>query len=294
LLSLVGIRRNSFTIMVALIALALAGVAVGVSAPTPAAAVTAGGPDWLPFRGTFARAVNCTYRNCENGTYHKYNAIDFSVPKGTAVYASGPGVVVSATKTCSDRVLSDGRAYLVPIVGGTYQWEPRSNCGLDGGLGNSVKIRHDNGQYSVYGHMSNVQVSGNQRVDSNTIVGYVGNSGHSYGFHLHYEKRGGTGAWNTQIDPGQIFACEGTTRVSYPAKWGLASWSQVVPFVETIRNDNTNCAANDPVGSLDLVSSPAPGQVRVSGWAFDPNAPTTHPRAYIRRWPGWHRGGRRT
>ncbi|HEX5712226.1 MAG TPA: DUF1906 domain-containing protein [Solirubrobacterales bacterium] len=30
----------------------------------------------------------------------------------------------------------------------------------------------------------------------------------------------------------------------------------------------------DPVGSLDLVGSPVPGQVRIKGWAFDLNAPT--------------------
>ncbi|HEU4739388.1 MAG TPA: DUF1906 domain-containing protein [Solirubrobacterales bacterium] len=33
-------------------------------------------------------------------------------------------------------------------------------------------------------------------------------------------------------------------------------------------------AGDDPVGYLDLANSPAPGQVRVRGWAFDPNAPT--------------------
>jgi glycoside hydrolase-like protein len=32
---------------------------------------------------------------------------------------------------------------------------------------------------------------------------------------------------------------------------------------------------DNPLGSLDLASAPAPGQVRVRGWAFDPNAPTT-------------------
>ncbi|HEU4461715.1 MAG TPA: DUF1906 domain-containing protein [Solirubrobacterales bacterium] len=31
---------------------------------------------------------------------------------------------------------------------------------------------------------------------------------------------------------------------------------------------------DDPVGYLDLAGSPAAGQVRVRGWAFDPNAPT--------------------
>lgn len=30
----------------------------------------------------------------------------------------------------------------------------------------------------------------------------------------------------------------------------------------------------DPIGGLDVLTSPAPGQVRVRGWAFDPTAPT--------------------
>ena len=33
-------------------------------------------------------------------------------------------------------------------------------------------------------------------------------------------------------------------------------------------------SGDDPVGYLDLAGSPAAGQVRVRGWAFDPNAPT--------------------
>jgi hypothetical protein len=33
-------------------------------------------------------------------------------------------------------------------------------------------------------------------------------------------------------------------------------------------------SGDDPVGYLDLASAPAPGQIRVRGWAFDPNAPT--------------------
>jgi hypothetical protein len=36
----------------------------------------------------------------------------------------------------------------------------------------------------------------------------------------------------------------------------------------------TLVSGDNPVGSLDLANSPAPGQVRVRGWAFDPNAPT--------------------
>jgi glycoside hydrolase-like protein len=36
----------------------------------------------------------------------------------------------------------------------------------------------------------------------------------------------------------------------------------------------TLVVGDNPVGYLDLAQSPAPGQVRVRGWAFDPNAPT--------------------
>jgi hypothetical protein len=44
----------------------------------------------------------------------------------------------------------------------------------------------------------------------------------------------------------------------------------------------------DPIGALDLVGSPTPGQVRVKGWAFDFNAPTEALgiRAYIGGRPG--------
>ncbi len=35
----------------------------------------------------------------------------------------------------------------------------------------------------------------------------------------------------------------------------------------------TASSGDDPRGSFDVVSSPAPGQVQISGWAFDPNAP---------------------
>ncbi|MGN6663641.1 MAG: DUF1906 domain-containing protein [Solirubrobacterales bacterium] len=36
----------------------------------------------------------------------------------------------------------------------------------------------------------------------------------------------------------------------------------------------TAAGGDDPIGFLDLAKAPAPGQIRVRGWAFDPNAPT--------------------
>lgn len=37
----------------------------------------------------------------------------------------------------------------------------------------------------------------------------------------------------------------------------------------------TAAGGDDPIGYLDLAKAPAPGQIRVRGWAYDPNAPTT-------------------
>jgi hypothetical protein len=42
----------------------------------------------------------------------------------------------------------------------------------------------------------------------------------------------------------------------------------------TVGTATALAGGDDPIGYLDLAKSPAPGQVRVRGWAFDPNAPT--------------------
>lgn len=69
----------------------------------------------------------------------------------------------------------------------------RNNCNgfENGSYGNYVKIRHDNGYYTLYGHMAynTVRVSVGQRVSKGQVLGYMGNTGMSYGGHLHWELR---------------------------------------------------------------------------------------------------------
>ena len=57
--------------------------------------------------------------------------------------------------------------------------------------GNYVKIRHDNGMYTLYAHMKygSVTVKVGQRVSRGHIIGYMGNTGYSFGAHLHFEVR---------------------------------------------------------------------------------------------------------
>lgn len=69
----------------------------------------------------------------------------------------------------------------------------RNNCNgfENGSYGNYVKIKHDNGYYTLYGHMAynTVRVSVGQRVSRGQVLGYMGNTGMSYGGHLHFGVR---------------------------------------------------------------------------------------------------------
>ena len=66
--------------------------------------------------------------------------------------------------------------------------------------GNYVKIKHDNGMYTFYAHLKygSVAVKVGDRVTKGQVLGYMGNTGYSFGAHLHFEVRN---ANNVQIDP---------------------------------------------------------------------------------------------
>jgi hypothetical protein len=57
----------------------------------------------------------------------------------------------------------------------------------DWGYGNMVMIDHGNGWQSLYGHMNSINVVCGQSVDMGTVIGTIGNTGHSSGSHLHFE-----------------------------------------------------------------------------------------------------------
>ena len=58
-----------------------------------------------------------------------------------------------------------------------------------GGYGNVVIIRHNNGLETVYAHLSKILVQPEENVVSGMQIGLGGNTGHSYGSHLHFEIR---------------------------------------------------------------------------------------------------------
>ncbi len=58
-----------------------------------------------------------------------------------------------------------------------------------GGYGYYVVIRHLNGLETVYGHLSKFLVEENEFVRSGQPIGLAGNTGRSFGSHLHFETR---------------------------------------------------------------------------------------------------------
>ncbi|KOV99069.1 peptidase [Streptomyces sp. NRRL B-1140] len=98
--------------------------------------------------------------------YH--TGIDFPVPTGTSVKSVGAGSVVSA--------------------------------GWGGSFGYQVVVRHADGRYSQYAHLSAISVRDGQSVSAGQRIGRSGSTGNSSGPHLHFEVRTGPG-FGSDVDP---------------------------------------------------------------------------------------------
>ncbi|MEZ0361653.1 MAG: M23 family metallopeptidase [Hydrogenobacter sp.] len=53
--------------------------------------------------------------------------------------------------------------------------------------GKAIIIKHPSGYLTLYGHLSQIDVKGGQRVKAGDVIGRVGSTGRSTGPHLHYE-----------------------------------------------------------------------------------------------------------
>lgn len=99
-----------------------------------------------------------------------------------------------------NEIYSAGRGVVVEIVDGLDN-DPSSQ-GTVASWGNYVKIRHTNGLYSRYAHLKkgSINVTVGDEVYASTIIGYIGNTGYSFGEHLHFEVSTGESS-STRIDP---------------------------------------------------------------------------------------------
>ena len=86
-----------------------------------------------------------------------HTGVDWAAPSGTPIYASGNGVV--------------------------------EKVGWESGYGKYIRVRHNNGYETAYGHMTAFArgMDEGTRVRQGQVIGFVGSTGLSTGSHLHYE-----------------------------------------------------------------------------------------------------------
>ncbi len=94
-----------------------------------------------------------------NGYGPGHLAIDIQANEGEPVYAAGSGVVTMA------------------------------QGGWNYGYGNVIQIDHGNGYVTVYAHLSVINVGLCTAVGQGAVIGAAGNTGNSFGAHLHFEVR---------------------------------------------------------------------------------------------------------
>ncbi|AGF71864.1 M23 family metallopeptidase [Corynebacterium halotolerans] len=92
---------------------------------------------------------------------------------------------------------------IVAVMDGTV-----IDSGPASGYGQWIRIQHDDGSMSVYGHMSTLDVGVGERVTAGQKIAGMGNEGFSTGSHLHFEIHP-TG--NGAVDPVPWFAERGIT-----------------------------------------------------------------------------------
>lgn len=86
-----------------------------------------------------------------------HTGVDWSAPYGTPIFASGNGMI--------------------------------EKVGWEGGYGKYIRVKHNNGYETAYGHMSAYAkgMEPGKRVRQGQVIGFIGSTGLSTGAHVHYE-----------------------------------------------------------------------------------------------------------
>lgn len=107
-----------------------------------------------------------------------HTGVDFLVSTGTAVHAVASGTVVTA--------------------------------GWGGAYGYQIVIRHADGHYSQYAHLSQISVKAGRHVTEGQRIGRSGSTGNATGPHLHFEIRTGP-VYGDDIDPLRFLRAHGVS-----------------------------------------------------------------------------------
>lgn len=127
-------------------------------APTTGNDAPVGSGYVIPVRGTIGQSLIVGSGGSMSRSAGGHSGLDITAPHGTPVVSVAAGTVVSMN--------ASGAAY-----------------------GNHVVVKHADGKYTLYAHLSAISVRMGQSVSAGTQVGNVGSTGNSSGPHLHFEVR---------------------------------------------------------------------------------------------------------
>ncbi len=133
----------------------------------------------IPFDGIFQWPIpgfRMTTPWMSNDSVHKgdHKGIDLgsSGINGKSILCAASGTVSKVVNSCE------------------HNYGKSSSCGCGGGYGNHVRVTHGiyKGKYymTIYAHMRKAIVSKGQNVSRAQVLGYVGSTGWSTGWHLHF------------------------------------------------------------------------------------------------------------
>ena len=124
-----------------------------------------------PVRGWYTLTSAYGYRTHPiTGQLNKlHNGLDIAAAKNTEVHAVRGGIV--------------------------------SISGWDNSYGNYIVVQHGNGDSSLYAHLNSRAVKAGETVTQDQVIGYVGTTGSSNGYHLHLEIR----VNGSRVDPHDIY-----------------------------------------------------------------------------------------
>ena len=94
---------------------------------------------------------------------------------------------------CGNSYCSSGFHYGVDLANGcgapifAAQSGTVDYASWNGGYGNYVRIQHGDGIGTGYGHINSFAVGAGQWVNAGQVIAYAGNTGNSFGCHLHFE-----------------------------------------------------------------------------------------------------------
>ncbi|MDV5146534.1 M23 family metallopeptidase [Streptomyces sp. SBC-4] len=159
---------------------AAAAKAVAVKA-APVKAAKKATPSWV--KPVASYTLSASYNQGGAMWAHKHSGQDFAVPTGTPVKAAGAGTVVKAGPNGG----GDGPAY-----------------------GNAIVVKHANGTYSQYAHLSKIKVNVGQKVGAGQQIALSGNTGNSSGPHLHFEIRT-TPNYGSSVNPAAFLRSHGVS-----------------------------------------------------------------------------------